>query len=117
MPRAGRVYWDSCAWLGLINGEIDKLRELEIIYDAARRGEYEIWTSTYSMVECNRLRAERNESKPLDSRNIEKIEAFFRQAFIKLVPVDFQIAQRAVQLVRETPGLKKSRMPFTWPLP
>ena len=29
MTEQKRVYWDACAWLGLIKGETDKLSDLE----------------------------------------------------------------------------------------
>lgn len=107
MAKLRRVYWDSCAWLGLLNGEPDKRRELEIIYRAAQRGEYEIWTSTYSLVEVNRYSHEFSEAKPLSPENLTKIENFFHQPFIKLVPVDMEIGRHARQLLRETPKLGK----------
>lgn len=107
MAKAKRVYWDSCAWLGLLNGEPDKRRELEIVYNAARDGAYELWTSTYSQVEVHRYRSEENTARPWSEANTNKIEQFFLQPFIKLVPVDLEIGRHARQIYRETPGLKK----------
>ena len=107
MAKTKRVYWDSCAWLGLLNGEPDKRRELEIIYNSARDGIYELWTSTYSQVEVYRYKFEENTERPWSEANTKKIEQFFLQPFIRLVPVDLEIGRHARQIYRETPGLKK----------
>lgn len=40
-----KVYWDSCAWIGLVNAEPDKLPALRHIYALARKGLVEIWSS------------------------------------------------------------------------
>lgn len=107
MAKLKRFYWDSCAWLGLLNGEDDKKRELEIIYKGAQNGHYELWTSTFSLVEANRYDTEKNRAKPLEPDNLRMIEEFFEQAFIKLIPLDMEIAKSARRLYRETPGLGK----------
>lgn len=39
-PR--RVYWDACAWIGLLNNEPDKHPPLRIIWEHAQRGQFEI---------------------------------------------------------------------------
>jgi len=46
-----KVYWDSCAWLGLINEEPDKIDSCRHVIDLARNGDIEIWTSTYTLAE------------------------------------------------------------------
>ena len=107
MAKIAQVYWDTCAWLGLINGELDKRRELELIYDAARKGNYEIWTSSWTMVECYRQGSEQQMPRPLPAEGFAKIRKFFQQSFIKTTPVDSIIAIRATELLRETPGLTK----------
>lgn len=81
MANFRKFYWDSCAWLGLLNGEADKKRELEIIYDNARNGSYELWTSTFSQIEVHRYDTEENTPRPWSEANTRKIEAFFRQPF------------------------------------
>lgn len=107
LPKLRRLYWDACAWLGLINEEPSKRRELEMIYDAARRGNCELWTSTWSVVECFREDAETHAEKPLPEARHARIRAFFNQPFIKKIPVDAKIADRAAELLRATKGLRK----------
>lgn len=107
MAKVKKVYWDTCAWLGLINGEPDKRRELEIVYDAARTGTYELWTSAWTMVECNRENTEMHLPKPIAPEGLARIRQFFQQPFIKRTPVDTPIANRAAELLRTTPKLGK----------
>lgn len=102
-----KLYWDSCAWLGFLNGEPDKKRELEIVYGGARRGHYELWTSTLSMVEVRRLENEKHAPKPLDDANNKIIGDLFWQPFVKPIPLAQDIAEDARVLFRTTPGLGK----------
>ncbi|WP_181184087.1 type II toxin-antitoxin system VapC family toxin [Prosthecodimorpha hirschii] len=107
MARPSKIYWDSCAWLGFLNGEPDKKRELEIVYDQARKGYYELWTSTLSMVEVRRLDSEKYAPKPLNDENAMTIQRLFRQPFVKAIPLGVEIADSARDLFRLTPGLRK----------
>lgn len=107
MAKPLKVYWDSCAWLGLLNGEPKRKRELEIVYNNARSGYYELWTSTLSMVEVRRLKVENFSQKPMAEANEIKIKSIFRQPFVKPIPVAVDIAEHARQLFRETAGLGK----------
>ena len=107
MANPIKVYWDSCAWLGLINGEPNRAMELAAVYDQARKGSVEIWTSTLSIVEANRLEAEVGQAKPIPPGSLEALDAMLFQPFIKLVPVDIDIAKWARKLIRETTGLGK----------
>lgn len=107
MPKVLKIYWDSCAWLGLLNGEADKKRELEIVYGHAKTGKYELWTSTLAFVEVSRLRDERDLLKPLAPEKDAVIAALFQQTFVKPIPVDVEIANWARHLFRDTPNLSK----------
>lgn len=107
MAKVVRVYWDSCAWLGLLNGEVEKKRELEIVYTNARNGHCELWTSTLSMVEVRRLKLEQYDPKPLKADHLKLIANLFRQPFIKPVPLSVDIADRARELWRTAEGLNK----------
>jgi predicted nucleic acid-binding protein len=107
MAKPKRVYWDSCAWLGLVNGEADKKRELGIIYTGARRGQYEIWTSAVSIAEVCRHADEMQQPKPLDPAKLKVLDDLFLQPFVKVVPYDLETARAARKLYRETAGLGK----------
>lgn len=102
MASPQRFYWDSCAWLGVLNGESDKRVGLEALFRAAKGGSCQLWTSTFSLVEVNRYSSEEHKVKPLDEANLRLIEEFFQQPFIRLVPVDMVIAGAARRLIRET---------------
>ena len=105
MAELQRVYWDSNVGLGLINGEAKKLRAIEDVYNAARSGSYEIWTSTLSFVEVFRIKGEEQNPKPYPSEPLDKIEEVFEQEFVKLVPVDVEVAKLARRLLRENRAL------------
>jgi len=107
MASPKKIYWDSCAWLGLVNAEPNRKHELEVVYDQARNGLVEIWSSTLSIVEANRLSTEVRQRKPIPPDSLKAIDDLLFQPFVKLVPVDVDIAKRARKLVRETPGLGK----------
>lgn len=106
MPKSPlKLYWDSNAWLGLLNGEADKKRELQIVYGHAKKGHYELWTSTWSYMECRRLKSEADLPRPLDPANEKIIADIFRQPCVKPIPVTQDIAELARTTWRETPGL------------
>lgn len=107
MPKPLRIYWDTCAFIGLLNAEPDKKRELEIVYAMARSGKAELWTSTLSMIECRRLKSEEHSQKPLDEENEKKIGDIFNQPFIKPIPLASDIAEMGRSVWRKTVGLKK----------
>lgn len=109
MANVPRLYWDSCAWLGLLNGEIDKKRALEIIYGNAREGRSEIWTSTLSMVEVRQIKAkgETKATRPLKPEHMKIIDDIFKQHFVKPIPLSVDIAHQARYLWRNTASLGK----------
>jgi predicted nucleic acid-binding protein len=107
LAKAVRLYWDSCAWLGLINGEADKRRELEIVYEHAKQGKYELWTSTLSMIECRWVAGERGTPKPYSEENEKLISDVFLQSFVKPIPLAADIAENARKIWRSTSGLGK----------
>ena len=107
MAKPVKIYWDTCAFIGLLNGEPDKKRELEIVYGMAKSGKVELWTLTLSMIECRRLKSEEHHEKPLNDENDEKISDIFKQPFIKPIPLASDIAENARTLWRRTVGLGK----------
>lgn len=106
MPEPVKVYWDACAWLALVNEEQGRKPDVDAVYTQARNGNVEIWTSNISIVEANRLEAEVHQAKPIPEGSLAILDAVFLQPFVKLIPVDTDIAIRARKLVRETVGLR-----------
>jgi predicted nucleic acid-binding protein len=106
MADLPRAYWDACAWLGLLNGEAAKVRSLEHIYELARRGQFEIWTSAISYVEVFRLQTEQKQSKPLGGDGQDRIRDVLEQSFVRIIPVDMEIGRRARALRRELAGFE-----------
>jgi len=116
MANVKKVYWDSCAWLGLLNKESERIQELEFIWVKAERGEVEIWTSTVSQMEVFKLAEEKRalelqgniaKKEILTDENLSLIENVFDQPFVKRIPLDVEISSRARRVYRETPGLNK----------
>ena len=106
MADIPRVYWDSCAWLGLLNFEQHKRAPLQHFYDLARKNQCEIWTSTIAYVEVFRLRIEKVDVKPLNDENLDTIKDIIEQPFVRLIPVDMIIGRRARSLRRELPDFE-----------
>lgn len=107
MAKPIKIYWDTCAWLGLLNGEDDKSRELDILYKLARDGRYEIWTSTLSMLECRFTASEKNTPRLYEATNNATIRSLFQQTFIKPVGIALDIADRAREIWRQNPEITK----------
>jgi len=102
-----RVYWDACAWLGLVNGEAKRKTELKNVYEQAREGKLELWASVMSIVEANRLKSESGNPKPIAPDSLTTLDDVFFQPFVKLVALDIPISRDARKLVREIQGLSK----------
>jgi predicted nucleic acid-binding protein len=99
-----KVYWDSCAWIGLVNAEADKLHPLRAIWEDAQKGKYEIWTSAYVHLEV--FKAKNEKGDPLSPHESdERIEAMLTQPFVKRVQLDIQIAKCARDLRRSLDSL------------
>lgn len=103
-----RYYWDACAWLGLINRESKKHRELQIIWNKAKRGDCEIVTSALSQVEVFKKKCEKGDPKPLSEENDKEISDLFRQPYVLRVQLDPIIAEHARSLLRGHPELRKA---------
>lgn len=106
MAKQKKIYWDACAWLGLINGEAAKAKSLEIVWKQAKRGEVVIWTSALSIAEVYRAKCEK-EWHALDVSNDALIDNMFDQPFVEKVQLDTEIARMAKALLRTHQKLKK----------
>jgi PIN domain nuclease of toxin-antitoxin system len=103
-----RVYWDSCAWIGFINSEADKIRPLRSIWEDAERGKYVIWTSVYAYIEVIKgIAAHGDPYPPAESDSV--IYRTLSQNWVKRAQVDIQVAKMARDLKRKfhKDGLKK----------
>lgn len=107
MSSIDKVYWDACAWLGLINQEKTHHNSLARVYESARRREIEIWTSAFTYAEVYKKRCENGVDGPLDDAGDDLIHDIFSQDFIKRVNVDIIIGTNARKLLRANPTLKK----------
>ena len=107
MAKSLRIYWDSCAWIGLLNGELDKKRELEIVYGNARDGKCKLWTSTISLIECRHVGNEKKQARPYDAINDAKISEMFNQPFVKCISLTMDIAEDARRIWRGTREISK----------
>ncbi len=106
MNERKRIYWDACAWLGLLNKEADRTADLELVWKKAEHGEVEIWTSAIGVAEVYKMKCE-GKIVELSPEHDAKIDALFDQDFVQVVQVDFEIAKLAKILLRKHDKLKK----------
>jgi predicted nucleic acid-binding protein len=102
-----KVYWDACAWIGLINEEADKVRGLEYFYTKAKANEIEIWTSLLNYAEVFKYRFEDGNPKPWPEESAQKIRDIIEQPFVVRLNVDFNVAVKARELLRTVSDLKR----------
>jgi predicted nucleic acid-binding protein len=95
-----RVYWDACAWIGFINAEPDKITSLRAIWDAAKRGNYQIWTSTFSYLEVIRGINKQGEAYPPEEYD-ELVYDLFEQPHVERVQLDVEVAMLARKMKRD----------------
>lgn len=101
MSQPDRRYWDSCAFLGWLNDEPDKIDECTSVIRPAERGEVEIVTSAVTLTEVVRLKG----APALPREKEQAIRDFFENDYIIVANLDRWVAERARQLVWEH-GLK-----------
>jgi len=108
LAKTERFYWDACAWLGLLNKESAKHRELEIVWKRAENGDCEILTSALSQVEVFKKKCEGTDPKPLSVEADADISDLFKQPHVIPAQLDPIIAEAARALLRAHPELKKA---------
>jgi predicted nucleic acid-binding protein len=95
------IYWDSCVPLAYINGEPGRVVDVRALLDEARRGLWEIVTSTYTVTEVAFAKAEKDASALVPSA-LSDIDKLWRPPSpIKLVEFHIGIAESARDLLRE----------------
>ena len=94
-------YWDANIFLSYINGVPDRLPIIDDYFSRARKGECQIFTSTWSITEVAFEASEKG--KRLLNPNVEKkIDALWNdRAVIKLVEVFPNLQREARRLMRE----------------
>jgi predicted nucleic acid-binding protein len=97
-PRP-RIYWDSCLFLSYINGDADRLPDLERLLENAREGAIQVVTSMVSIVEV--ARGAQEQAGVLDTDAAAKIDALWKPSSpIILVEFHRVIAAAARDLIR-----------------
>ncbi len=98
------VYWDSCVWLRLINGE-DGADRCQSVLDRAKAGELMIWTSSLTLAEVYKFKCDGPKALAADQDLL--FEQYIESDFVVEVQVDHAIATLARRLCRQHPPLKK----------
>jgi predicted nucleic acid-binding protein len=98
------VYWDSCVWLRLINGEPGADR-CQAVLERAQRNELSIWTSSLTLAEVYKFKCDGPKALAIEQDQI--FEAYISSDFVVEVQVDHAIATLSRRLCREHPPLKK----------
>lgn len=107
-----RVYWDANVFLAYINGDADRLPDIEGLLDDAKAGRLEILTSTLTQAEVA-YGAEEQTTQTLSSDVEEAISSFWHpDSPIKLVDFYPQIAAGALGLMRTAVTRGWSLKPF-----
>jgi predicted nucleic acid-binding protein len=108
---AVRIYWDACAWIGFFNDEPDKVTALRKIWEDAQKGQYEIYTSTFSYVEVlhgKTLYGESYKTTEKLEEYDEKVFAALDQTHVKRAQLDTEVAKLAREFRRRYhPNLTK----------
>lgn len=93
-------------WLGLINGEADKVDRCRYIIKEARDGKVQIWTSTLTLAEVFKAKCD-GANTSLQLENDADFENYVDQEFLMLVQLDQDIGTTARRLLRAHSQLKK----------
>lgn len=104
-----RIYWDACAWIGLIMGESKNGRaaRCEHLIDEARKGNLQIWTSSLTHAEVYKRKCD-GADKTLQPDKDRAFEDYLEQEFVYEVALDHDIGSLARALLRTfSPPLKK----------
>lgn len=103
---ARRVYWDACAFLGLINKEVGRHSKCLAVWREAEAGTTVLYTSFFTWAEVYKAKCE-GKAKPLDEAGDQAIEEVLGQSFIEAVVLDEGIGLAARRLMRAHPVCKK----------
>lgn len=102
---AKKVYWDTCTWLTMINGEPGS-DDCDYVIECAKREELQIWTSSLALAEAYRVKCDQAYRSVAEARDRE-FELFIESGFVIEVQVDHEIAVMSRKLCRSHAKLKK----------
>lgn len=111
MPTEPTLYWDSCVFLSLVNGDADRVCHIEPFLDLADDGKMRIITSTLTVTEVAYGAMEADGA--LSDDVVQKIDDLWSPASpIFLVDPFLAIAMDARNLLRETLKKRPKLRPF-----
>jgi predicted nucleic acid-binding protein len=90
------IYWDSCAFIHLLNQTEEYFAVLDDIKSRARKGECKIITSTVSLAEVCKIPG--TGTLPIEQTN--KILAFMQSEYIELWSADRYVCEEAHHIIR-----------------
>lgn len=96
-----RRYWDSCAFLGILLGEEDKVPLCTPVLEAAEAGDLTVVTSAITLAEVIKTKGQ---SRIKDDGE-KKVREFFQHRWIVVVECDRRTAEFARQLMWEHEAL------------
>jgi len=108
LARVPTVYWDSCVWIGLINQEPEKVESIAGVLAAARRGEVQIVTSSFTLCEVVSRKCD-GEKKEITADEDDAFAELLKADFVTVVTADWDAGMKARELYRafRSQGLKK----------
>ncbi len=101
MPRYLKPYIDSSVWLGWKNREmvkgVDRYAIFQSIWEAARRGDFKLYTSTMTFAEVYKLRHQAH-AQPIAT--VKELLGDFEEPFVQVIELDREIGIRANEFCR-----------------
>lgn len=88
-------YWDSCAFLGFLKEEPDKIGDCQAGITLAERGELVLVTSALTIAEVLKLKG----ANPIPTADRDKVRQFFEREFITVYDVDRTVAEKAQDVI------------------
>jgi predicted nucleic acid-binding protein len=96
MPESRLIYWDSCAFIHLLQQTEEYFGALDDMKTRARNKEFKIVTSAVSIAEVCKI----PETGMLPSEQSKKILAFFENEYVQLWQADRAVCENAHTLIQ-----------------
>ena len=107
MAEKPRYYWDACAWIALIQQELNRFDALKYAIDEAKAGNVEIWTSNFTLAEVYKRPCGGPDQSGLAPDQDAPFEDYILQNFVQRVQVDWDVGILARRLLRLYPEIVK----------